>query len=211
MTAHGGLRWLGRVPYRDAQQAMEEAVNARIAQRDTPDECWLLEHDPVYTLGVRKNREHVLMPGDIPVVESGRGGDVTYHGPGQLVVYPMIDLQRAQLTIKQLVSDLEQVAIDVLQDCGIRASRTQGAPGAYVNGAKIASVGLRVRRSISFHGLSLNVDMDMAPWLGVHPCGYAGLSMTQVVDHVPVTMDHVKALVQGRLRQWMGAQARLAA
>jgi lipoyl(octanoyl) transferase len=146
----------------------------------TPDEVWLLEHPPVYTLGRAALPEHVLDAGTIPVVRTDRGGQVTYHGPGQLVVYPLLDLRRRNLGIKHLVQLLEECVIELLAGYAIRARRRPGAPGVYVDGAKIAALGLRVRRGCSYHGLSLNVDMDLAPFGRINPCGFPGLSVTQL-------------------------------
>jgi lipoyl(octanoyl) transferase len=147
---------------------------------DTPDELWLLEHDPVYTLGMNADRSHVLAAGDIPLVQIDRGGQVTYHGPGQLVVYPLFDVRRLGLGVRELVTALERGVIDYAARFGIEAECRADAPGVYVNGAKLASVGLRVRRMGSYHGLALNVDMDLSPFQGINPCGHAGLQMTQL-------------------------------
>jgi lipoyl(octanoyl) transferase len=172
------VKWLGRVPYEPTWRAMQAFTDARTA--DTPDEIWLLEHDPVYTLGMNADRSHVLFAGDIPVVQIDRGGQVTYHGPGQLVVYPLIDVRRAGLGVRDLVTALEQATIDYAASVGITAACRADAPGVYVNGAKLASVGLRIRRNGSYHGLALNVDMDLEPFGRINPCGYAGLQMTQL-------------------------------
>lgn len=176
MTAQ--LRWLGRVAYEPTWRAMQQFTDARTT--DTPDEIWLLEHEPVFTLGMNADRMHVLDPGDIPVVQIDRGGQVTYHGPGQLVVYPLIDVRRAGFGVRDLVNALEGAVIDLAAQSGIRAQCRQGAPGVYVNEAKLASVGLRIRRGGSYHGLALNVNMDLAPFARINPCGYAGLAMTQL-------------------------------
>jgi lipoyl(octanoyl) transferase len=149
---------------------------------DTPDELWLLTHPPVYTLGQAGRPEHLLAPGEIPVIRVDRGGQVTYHGPGQLVAYLLLDLRRAGLGVRRLVSLLEQSVIDLLGGYGIAAAARPDAPGVYVDGAKIASLGLRVRRGCSFHGLALNVDMDLAPFTRINPCGLPGLAVTQLVD-----------------------------
>lgn len=172
------VKWLGRVPYEPTWREMQRFTDARTA--DTPDELWLLEHDPVYTLGMNGDRSHVLFAGDIPVVNIDRGGQVTYHGPGQLVVYPLIDVRRAGLGVRDLVTALEQATIDYLATAGILAESRADAPGVYVKGAKLASVGLRIRRQGSYHGLALNVDMDLEPFNRINPCGYAGLQMTQL-------------------------------
>jgi lipoyl(octanoyl) transferase len=147
---------------------------------DTADEIWLLEHDPVYTLGMNADRTHVLAPGDIPVVQIDRGGQVTYHGPGQLVVYPLIDVRRAGLGVRDLITALERTVIDYLGELQIVAACRANAPGVYVQERKIASVGLRIRRGGSYHGLAFNVRMNLEPFLRINPCGYAGLQMTQL-------------------------------
>lgn len=149
---------------------------------DTPCELWLLEHPPVFTLGQGGRAEHLIDPGTIPVVRSDRGGQVTYHGPGQLVAYTLFDLQRLGIGVRKLVNALEQSIIDVLADGGVDARRRAQAPGVYVDGAKIGSVGLRIKRGRSYHGLSFNVDMDLAPFGRIDPCGYPGLRMTQCRD-----------------------------
>jgi lipoyl(octanoyl) transferase len=146
----------------------------------SPDELWFLEHPPVYTLGANASRAHLLAPGDIPVVQIDRGGQVTYHGPGQLVVYPLIDLARLGLGVRDFVVALELAVIALAADCGIAAECRRGAPGVYVAGAKLASVGVRVRRSGSYHGLALNVALDLEPFTRINPCGYQGLEMTQL-------------------------------
>ena len=172
------LKWLGRVPYEPTWRAMQRFTDARDA--DTADEIWLLEHEPVYTLGMNADPAHVLAPGDIPVVRIDRGGQVTYHGPGQLVIYPLIDLRRRGLGVRDLVSALEQAVIDCAASYGIRARARAEAPGVYIENDKLASVGLRIRRGGSYHGLALNVNMDLAPFSRINPCGYAGLQMTQL-------------------------------
>jgi lipoyl(octanoyl) transferase len=148
----------------------------------TRDEIWFVEHPPVYTLGMRADRGHLLAPGDVPVVQIDRGGQVTYHGPGQLVVYVMLDLERLGFTPRALVQALENAVIDTVAAYGIEASARRSAPGVYVGGAKLAAVGLRVKRRSSYHGLALNVAMDLAPFRGINPCGYEGLAVTQVAD-----------------------------
>ena len=171
------IRRLGRVSYLPTWQAMQRFTDERDA--NTADEIWVVEHEPVFTLGMNADASHVLMPGDIPVVKVDRGGQVTYHGPGQLVVYPLIDLRRAGLGVRDLVTRLEQSVIGSLARYGISATTRPGAPGVYVNEAKIASVGIRVRRGASYHGLSFNINMDLEPFSRINPCGYAGLAMTQ--------------------------------
>jgi lipoyl(octanoyl) transferase len=170
----------GLVEYRPCWQAMQDFTAARGPA--TPDELWFLEHPPVFTLGRNGKNEHLLDPGDIPVIHVDRGGQVTYHGPGQLVVYALLDLRRRELGVQSLVRRLEQAVIDLLADHAIPAQRHSGAPGVYVDGCKVAALGLRVRRGCSFHGLSLNVDMDLAPFARINPCGYPGLPVTQLAD-----------------------------
>jgi lipoyl(octanoyl) transferase len=174
------VRRLGERPYESTWRAMQAFTDARDA--DTPDELWLLTHPPVYTLGQAGRPEHLLAPGAIPVIQVDRGGQVTYHGPGQLVAYLLLDLRRAGLGVRRLVSLLEQSVIELLGGYGIAAAARPDAPGVYVAGAKIASLGLRVRRGCSFHGLALNVDMDLAPFTRINPCGLPGLAVTQLAD-----------------------------
>jgi lipoyl(octanoyl) transferase len=177
------VRDLGEQPYLETWEAMKSFTASRDAS--TPDELWLLEHPRVYTQGQAGKAEHILAPGDIPVILVDRGGQVTYHGPGQLVVYLMIDLTRHRLGIRSLVDVIEQVIVRTLAGMGVAAAPRPDAPGVYVEQAKIASLGLRVRRGCSFHGLALNVAMDMEPFRRINPCGYAGMAMCQVSDFVP--------------------------
>jgi lipoyl(octanoyl) transferase len=172
------IRNLGRVDYESSWRQMQLFTDTRTAL--TADELWFLEHPPVFTLGMAGRREHLLTPGDIPVVHTDRGGQVTYHGPGQLVVYALIDLPRAQLGVRDLVTGLEQAVIRYAAELGIAARARREAPGVYVEGAKLASVGVRVRRRASYHGLALNVNMDLEPFGRINPCGYSGLQMTQL-------------------------------
>ena len=174
------VRHLGLVEYEPTWRAMQRFT----AQRDarTADEIWFLEHPPVFTLGVSASRAHLLSPGDIPVVQIDRGGQVTYHGPGQLVVYPLVDLARAMLGVREFVSALECAVIGLAADYGITAESRRDAPGVYVEGRKLASIGVRVRRGGSYHGLALNVALDLAPFSRINPCGYAGLQMTQLSE-----------------------------
>lgn len=174
------LRQLGRCRYDDIWRQMREFTEQRVAS--TANELWLLEHDPVFTLGQAGRPEHLLNPGAIPVVRSDRGGQVTYHGPGQLVVYVLLDLQRAGFSVRHLVMTLEEAVSLTLARFGIEAGTRAGAPGVYVGDAKIASLGLRVRRGCSYHGLALNVAMDLAPFSRINPCGHAGLRVTQLSD-----------------------------
>ncbi|HEU0277593.1 MAG TPA: lipoyl(octanoyl) transferase LipB [Rhodanobacteraceae bacterium] len=174
------VRRLGRQPYLPVWHAMQGFTDARDAE--TPDELWLVEHDPVFTLGQAGRPEHVLAPGDIPVLHVDRGGQVTYHGPGQIVAYPLLDLRRLKLGVRELVRRIEQAIIDTLGDWNIEGVRRAGAPGVYVADAKIAALGLRVRHGCCFHGLAFNVAMDLEPFRRINPCGYAGLRVTQMLD-----------------------------
>ncbi|MGM0570681.1 lipoyl(octanoyl) transferase LipB [Marinobacter sp.] len=174
------VRDLGLQPYQTVWESMKAFTAGR--DRTVPDELWCVQHPSVYTQGQAGKAEHILAPGDIPVVQADRGGQVTYHGPGQLVVYLMVDLPRAGLGVRQLVDIIEQSLVSVLAEQGISAAPRPDAPGVYVDGAKIASLGLRVRRGCSFHGLALNVDMDMEPFSRINPCGFSGLPMCQVRD-----------------------------
>lgn len=171
------VRNLGQVPYEDSWQRMKTFTDER--DDETADELWLLEHPTVYTLGQAGKPEHILMPGDIPIVKSDRGGQVTYHGPGQLVGYLLIDIRRLGIGVRALVTGIERSIIDFLGRRNISAMARKNAPGVYVEGRKIAALGLRVRKGRSYHGLSLNVGMDLAPFLGINPCGYEGL---EVID-----------------------------
>ena len=175
------LRDLGRRAYEPVWRAMQAFTDARDA--DTPDELWLVEHDPVFTLGQAGKPEHVLAPGEIPVLKVDRGGQVTYHGPGQLVAYPLFDLKRLKIGVRDYVCRIEQAIIDTLAGWDIAALRRDGAPGVYVDsGAKIAALGIRVRRGCTFHGLAFNIAMDLEPFHRINPCGYAGLEVTSVVE-----------------------------
>ena len=209
MTAVLGVRELGVQVYEPVWHAMQDFTNQRTA--DTADELWLVQHPPVFTQGQAGKAEHLLLPGDIPVVQVDRGGQVTYHGPGQLVAYPLVDVRRLGLGVRELVSRIEQSLIDLLASYGVRAEARADAPGVYVNGAKIASLGLRIRRGCSFHGLALNVDMDLQPFQRINPCGYAGLAMTQLADHVagPLAMDGVSARLREQLVKHLGYEQQL--
>ncbi|MFP5464897.1 MAG: lipoyl(octanoyl) transferase LipB [Gammaproteobacteria bacterium] len=181
------LRRLGRVDYTACLAAMQDFTDRREA--NTPDQLWLVQHPPVFTLGLAGKPEHVLDAGDIPVVHCDRGGQVTYHGPGQVVLYTLLDLKRADVGVKALVTTLEQAVIDLLTTLGIDGERRAGAPGVYVAGAKIAALGLRVRRGCAYHGLSLNVAMDLTPFERINPCGYAGLAVTDLRSLAPAAAD----------------------
>lgn len=180
-TTDGPLvRRLGLVEYEPTWQAMRAFTDSRGAA--TPDEIWLLEHPPVYTLGQAGRPEHLLRDAGIPLVRIDRGGQITYHGPGQLVAYLLIDLHRRQLKVRELVNLMEQAVIDCVAEYGLAAERKQGAPGVYIDGAKIAALGLRVRNGRSYHGLALNVDLDLAPFSSINPCGYEGLETIRLKD-----------------------------
>lgn len=169
---------LGRRDYEPVWREMRDFTEHR--DSGTPDEIWFVEHSPVFTLGLNGKPEHILDAGDIPVVQCDRGGQVTYHGPGQIVIYLLLDLKRRKLGVKTLVTKIEQAIIELLGEYDIHGKRKQGAPGIYVDGAKIAALGLRVRRGCSYHGLSLNFDMDLEPFTRINPCGYEGLETTQL-------------------------------
>lgn len=172
------VRRLGREPYEPVFRAMQAFTDGR--DDATPDEIWLLEHEPVFTLGMNADPAHVIAPGEIPVVRVDRGGQVTYHGPGQLVIYPLLDLKRAGLGVRDLVTALERTVVHYVSRYGISADTRPKAPGVYVGDQKLASVGIRVRRGASYHGLSLNVRMDLQPFQRINPCGYEGLAVTQL-------------------------------
>ena len=178
------VRQLGRADYEPTFAAMKDFTATRAAE--TPDELWVVEHPPVFTLGQAGKPEHLLRDTGIPLVKIDRGGQITYHGPGQVVVYLLIDLSRRKLKVRELVSRIEQAVIDCLGEQGVTAERRDGAPGVYVganeNSAKVAALGLRVRNGCCYHGVSLNVDMDLSPFSAINPCGYAGMAVTQTKD-----------------------------
>ena len=178
--AEAVVRSLGRVEYEATWRAMQTFTAQRTV--DTPDEIWLLEHPPVYTQGQAGRAEHLIAATDIPVVPIDRGGQITYHGPGQVVAYVLVDLRRRGYGIRELVTRMEQAVIDLLAAHGVTAARLAGAPGVYVDGAKIAALGLRVKHGCTYHGLAFNVDMDLAPYAAINPCGYAGMPVTQCRD-----------------------------
>ncbi|TNV16797.1 lipoyl(octanoyl) transferase LipB [Buttiauxella sp. B2] len=188
------IRQLGLRPYEPISQAMHDFTNTR--DETTADEIWLVEHQRVFTQGQAGKAEHVLVPGDIPVIQSDRGGQVTYHGPGQQVMYVLLNLKRRKLGVRELVTILEQTVVNTLAELGVEAYPRADAPGVYVDGRKICSLGLRIRKGCSFHGLALNVDMDLSPFLRINPCGYAGLEMTQVSALRPgVSLEDVQPLL----------------
>jgi lipoyl(octanoyl) transferase len=174
------VRNLGLVDYEPTWRAMQRFTDQR--GPDTPDEIWFLEHPPVFTLGMNATRDHVIAPGKIPVVQIDRGGQVTYHGPGQLVVYPMVDLRRAGLGVRDIVTALERSVIDYAAELGIVAECRKKAPGVYVDGRKLASVGIRVRRGASYHGIAINISADLEPFRRINPCGFPDLEMTRLAD-----------------------------
>ena len=205
------VRHLGMVDYEPTWRAMQAFTANRTA--DTPDELWLLEHPPVYTLGQAGKPEHLLQQTAIPLVQIDRGGQITYHGPGQLVGYLLLDLHRRKLKVREMVKLMEQVLIDLLAGYGITAARHDGAPGVYVGPAKIAALGLRVKGGCSYHGLSLNVNMDLAPFGWINPCGYSGMPVTQlkdfgVIESVPAAAEKLLAHLERLLEE---QQARLLA
>lgn len=201
------VRDLGRQPYEPVWRAMQAYTDARGAHGS--DELWLVEHEPVFTLGQAGKAEHVLAPGDIPVIPVDRGGQVTYHGPGQIVAYPLVDLRRLKLGVRELVCRIEQAIIDVLADWNIEARRRAGAPGVYVGEAKVAALGLRVRRGCSFHGLAFNIAMDLEPFRRINPCGYAGLAVTSMRDlGGPSSLEAVKPVLVAALSRQLGLVAR---
>lgn len=174
------VRDLGRRAYEPVWREMQAFTDARTEV--TPDELWLVEHEPVFTLGQAGKPEHLLLPGDIPVLHVDRGGQVTYHGPGQIVLYPLLDLRRLKVGVKDYVCRIEQAMIDTLADWNIEATRRAGAPGVYVGDAKIGALGIRVRHGCTFHGLAFNIAMDLEPFRRINPCGYAGLRVTSLAD-----------------------------
>ena len=191
---------LGQVAYAPTLQAMRDFTQQRHA--GTPDEIWLLEHPPVFTLGLAGKPEHLIVPTDIPVVNIDRGGQVTYHGPGQLVAYLLLDLSRRPYKVRQLVERMENAIIALLADYGLKGERLAGAPGVYVDGAKVAALGLRVQKGCTYHGLAINVDMDLAPWQAINPCGYPGMPVVQLRDLAPeVKMEAVRAALQRHLTE----------
>ncbi|HHJ35635.1 MAG TPA: lipoyl(octanoyl) transferase LipB [Gammaproteobacteria bacterium] len=198
-------RHLGEADYRETWQRMQDFTDSR--GPDTEDELWFLQHPPVYTLGKNGRAEHVLGPADdIPVINSDRGGQVTYHGPGQIVVYTLLDLNRLKMGVRDLVTLIEQSVIELLAGYGIDSCARRDAPGVYVNDAKIAALGLRVRKGCSFHGMALNVDMDMTPFGRINPCGYEGLEITQLQDFVEdIQIADVTDNLQQRLLHNIGA------
>jgi lipoyl(octanoyl) transferase len=202
------VRTLGRQDYEPLWRAMQRLTDTRDAT--TGDEIWFTEHPPVFTLGLNAKREHLLAPGDIPVVQIDRGGQVTYHGPGQLMVYPLLDIRRAGIGVRPLVTALERAVIDLAADYGIQAACHADAPGVYVRGRKLASVGLRIRRGASYHGMALNVDADLEPFSRINPCGYAGLEVTSLATlGVGEASTGVRSRLLGHLLARLGFDGRV--
>ena len=203
MTARCIVRELGRQPYEPVWRAMQRFTDARTEA--TADELWLVEHDPVFTLGQAGKPEHVLAAGDIPVINVDRGGQVTYHGPGQIVAYPLFDLKRLKVGVREYVCKIEQAMIDTLADWNIHAERKEGAPGVYVAGAKIGALGIRVRRGYTFHGLAFNIAMDLEPFHRINPCGYQGLQVVSLADlGGPTGTEQVKPVLLKHLAEQFG-------
>jgi lipoyl(octanoyl) transferase len=193
------VRRLGLMDYETVWRAMQTFTDRR--DESTPDELWLVEHPPVFTQGQAGRAEHVLAPGDIPVIQVDRGGQVTYHGPGQIVAYPLIDIKRLQMGVRTLVTGIEQAIIGVLKSYGVDALPRADAPGVYVDGVKIASLGLRIRRGKSFHGVAFNINMDLEPFQRINPCGFAGLQVTKLSAFTEVSMAEVEdRLITGLCR-----------
>ena len=199
------IRHPGQVDYETAWHDMQNFTNSR--GPNTPDELWFLEHSPVFTLGRNGKQEHLHNTGAIPVINSDRGGQVTYHGPGQLIAYPLLNINRRQLGVQSLVRILEQAVIDLCTDYRIDAQRREKAPGVYVDGHKLAALGLRIRKGCSFHGLSLNIDMDLTPFSMIDPCGYAGMEVTQLRDlGVKAPMETITDQFQNHLEHLLKIQ-----
>lgn len=199
------VKHLGRVDYEPTFQAMHDFTVSRSAE--TPDEIWIVEHAPVYTLGQAGKPEHLLRDIGIPVVKIDRGGQVTYHGPGQVVIYLLLDLHRLKIKVRELVTAIEQAVIDFLAAYGVTAERRAGAPGVYVGDAKIAALGLKIKNGCSYHGLSLNVDMDLSPFEAINPCGYAGLKVVQTKDlNIPLTAHEAGERLSQHLLQQLDQQ-----
>lgn len=196
------VRRLGLQDYEPVWRAMQKFTDER--DKNTADELWLVEHPPVFTQGQAGLAEHLLAPGDIPVIQVDRGGQVTYHGPGQIVAYPLLDIARMGLGVRQLVRGIEQSIIGVLKSYGVNGEPLEGAPGVYVDGVKIASLGLRIRRGKSFHGLAFNIDMDLEPFQRINPCGFQGLKVTNLAAFASVTMTEVESRLLERLCGFLG-------
>lgn len=196
------VRRLGLAGYEPVWRDMQSFTDSRDAS--SGDELWLVQHPPVFTQGQAGKAEHVLAPGDIPVIQVDRGGQVTYHGPGQIVAYPLVDIKRKGIAVREFVNRIETAIIDVLAHYDVKGERIEGAPGIYVSGDKIASLGLRVRRGCTFHGMAFNVDMDLEPFQRINPCGYAGLQVTQLSALATVDFQEVEDRLIGGLAQHLG-------
>ena len=196
------VRQLGLVDYEPVWHAMQDFTDQR--DESSVDELWLVQHPPVFTQGQAGKAEHVLAPGDIPVVQVDRGGQVTYHGPGQIVAYPLVDIRRSGVGVREFVNCIEESIIEVLRHYGVNGERREGAPGVYVNGETIASVGLRVRQGRTFHGLSFNIDMDLEPFQRINPCGYEGLVVTQLSSFSSVALSEVESRLVDSIASQLG-------
>ena len=196
------VRRLGLAGYEPVWRDMQSFTDSR--DESSGDELWLVQHPPVFTQGQAGKAEHVLASGDIPVIQVDRGGQVTYHGPGQIVAYPLVDIKRKGIAVREFVNQIETAIIDVLAHYGVKGERIEGAPGIYVGGDKIASLGLRVRRGCTFHGMSFNIDMDLEPFQRINPCGYAGLQVTQLSALAPVDFQEVEDRLIDSLAQHLG-------
>jgi lipoyl(octanoyl) transferase len=196
------VRRLGLMDYETVWHAMQAFTDQR--DENTPDELWLVEHPPVFTQGQAGRAEHLLAPGDIPVIQVDRGGQVTYHGPGQIVAYPLIDIKRLGMGVRVLVTGIEQAIIAVLKSYGVDALPKADAPGVYVEGVKIASLGLRIRRGKSFHGLAFNINMDLEPFQRINPCGFEGLQVTNLSAFTDVSMTEVEDRLIDSLSRVLG-------
>lgn len=199
------LKQLGLADYEPVWRAMQQFTDER--NESTPDELWLVQHPPVFTQGQAGKAEHVLAPGDIPLVQVDRGGQVTYHGPGQIVAYPLVDMRRLGLGVRELVNRIEEAIIRVLADFDVHGERKKGAPGIYVAGEKIASLGLRVRRGCTFHGLAFNIDMDLEPFQRINPCGFEGLKVTQLLSFTSASLADVERRLVNELASQLGYEA----
>ena len=202
LTDRLSLRRFGIAEYEPVWRAMQAFTDSR--DENSGDELWLVQHPPVFTQGQAGKAEHVLAPGDIPVIQVDRGGQVTYHGPGQIVAYPLVDIRRKGIGVREVVHRIEAAIIGVLAHYGVKGERIAGAPGIYVNGDKVASLGLRVRRGCTFHGLAFNIDMDLEPFQRINPCGFAGLQVTQLSALAPVDFQEVQDRLVDGLAQQLG-------
>ena len=196
------MRRLGIAEYEPVWRAMQALTDSR--NENSADELWLVQHPPVFTQGQAGKAEHVLAPGNIPVIQVDRGGQVTYHGPGQIVAYPLVDIRRKKIGVREFVNRIEQAIIEVLAHYSVKGERMAGAPGIYVNGEKVASLGLRVRRGCTFHGLAFNVDMDLEPFQRINPCGFEGLQVTQLSALAPADFQQTEDLLVKSLVQQLG-------